>query len=409
MLVSRLISPARRGGAVLGVACLVVAASTQSAPGSETAPVSVRVEGLSETRLPPTQVVLGNAPVVKDGNPEHACPAHSALAALELATGGSWGGPWNAKFKQYELFTIEGETHLFEPEAKANYFWSFWLDDKEAEAGACEALVNPGDRVLFLVGCFGEACPQPAPTPLGIEAPSSANVREQVQVTVRSFSRTGVSAEVAGATVSGADAPATTDAHGHTTLTFSRSGSSTVHVTAPASIRTQATICVHNGNDGTCGTQTPSGVTPPPAAGAQQNLAVAPYKGPYAIIARSVGLIDGHSYSRRRAPRLLAGMVTAHTGVSSVGIELWRSYRGRCYAYDGARERFARARCKHGGFFRVPGGASFFKVSSTSRFSYLLPFALPPGEYVLDIEATDTAGNHTVLARGTSRVRFNVR
>ena len=48
-------------------------------------------------------------------------------------------------------------------------------------------------------------------------------------------------------------------------------------------------------------------------------------------------------------------------------------------------------------------------MSSTSRFSYLLPFALPPGEYVLDIEATDTAGNHTVLARGTSRVRFNVR
>jgi hypothetical protein len=38
-----------------------------------------------------------------------------------------------------------------------------------------------------------------------------------------------------------------------------------------------------------------------------------------------------------------------------------------------------------------------------------MPFALGRGEYVLDIEATDAAGNHTTLARGTSRIRFYVR
>jgi hypothetical protein len=120
-------------------------------------------------------------------------------------------------------------------------------------------------------------------------------------------------------------------------------------------------------------------------------------------------VVDGRSYSRRTAPRVLAGLVTSHTGISSVSIELWRAYKGRCYSYDGAHERFMRARCKHGGFFRIPGSASFFKVSSTSGFSYLLPFALSPGEYVLDIQATDIVGNRTVLARGTSRVRFHVR
>jgi hypothetical protein len=409
MLKSRRVSQARRAGVALVAACLVLAAATQVALAAEPGQVTVRVEGLTETKLLPTQVTLGSVPLVKDGNPEHACPAHSALAALELATGGSWSGPWNSKFKQYELFTIEGETHLFEPEAKANYFWSFWLDEKEAEAGACEAQVNPGDRILFVVGCFGEACPTPAPTPLGIEAPASANVREPVQVTVRSFSRTGVPSEVAGATISGADVPATTDAHGHVTLTFTRTGSSTLRVSAPGSIRTEATICVHSGNDGTCGTQAPAGVTPPPASSLQQSVTSVPYKGPYAIVARTTGLMDGHSYSRRTVPRVLGGTVSAHTGVSSVSIDLWRTYRRRCYSYDGARERFRRARCKHGGFFRIPGAASFFKVSSTSSFSYLLPFALPPGEYVLDIDATDIAGNHTTPARGTSRVRFYVR
>ena len=64
------------------------------------------------------------------------------------------------------------------------------------------------------------------------------------------------------------------------------------------------------------------------------------------------------------------------------------------------RERFLRARCAEG---------SFFKVSTTGSFSYLLPSALQPGRYVLDIKASDAAGNTTTLARGTSRIVFYVR
>jgi hypothetical protein len=106
---------------------------------------------------------------------------------------------------------------------------------------------------------------------------------------------------------------------------------------------------------------------------------------------------------------VLAGVVTAHTTVSSVSIELWRMFKGRCYAYDGMRERFMSAHCAHSSFFKIPGASSFFKVSGQSSFSYLMPFALGRGEYVLDIEATDAAGNHTTLARGSSRIRFYVR
>jgi hypothetical protein len=124
------------------------------------------------------------------------------------------------------------------------------------------------------------------------------------------------------------------------------------------------------------------------------------YKGPYALVADVTGPIDGHHYSRRSAPRVLAGHILTHNGVSEVSAELRRQYRGRCYSYDGARERFHAARCHTG---------SFFKVSNGGTFSYLLPAALAPGRYVLDIQARDSAGNTTTLARGTSRIVFVVR
>ncbi len=117
-------------------------------------------------------------------------------------------------------------------------------------------------------------------------------------------------------------------------------------------------------------------------------------------MAKLAGLIDNHHYARGHAPKVLAGTVLAHTGIASVSLRLRRSYRGRCYAYKGASERFGPAHC---------GDGSFFKVGTQASFSYLLPESLPPGRYVLDVQATDAAGNRTTLARGTSRVVFYVR
>ena len=167
--------------------------------------------------------------------------------------------------------------------------------------------------------------------------------------------------------------------------------------TAAGSIRTEATVCVHNGNDGTCGTKLPA---KPYAAPVPPPSTVVPYTGPYAVVAKAVGVLDGHVYGPGHAPRVLAGTVLAHAAVSSVSIELRRRNRARCSAYSGARERFVSARC---------GQGSFFQVSRTPTFSYLLPSALAPGRYVLDIQATDALGNRTTLARGTSRIVFYVR
>jgi hypothetical protein len=361
------------------------------------AAVTVRVEGINQTLLPPTQVTTDATPVVKDGNNEHSCSGASAAGALQLATGGSWGGEWFGGFG-YSAETILGETHAFEPEAPANYFWSYWLDNKASSVGICEGELQAGQSILFFPECFSEEEPNPCPpppNPLGVSAPPIAERGAPVTVTVTSYANvSGAASPAVGAAVTGGGAGATTDSAGHATLAIPQSGNIQLQVTAPGSVRTETTVCVHDGNDGTCGTTSPSGSsTPAPGAAAA-------YKGPYAVVAQATGVQDGHFYPRGRGPKVLSGTIATHTSVASVGLKLRRSYRGRCFAYDGVAERFKRAHC---------GEGNFFTVGSAPSFSYLLPAALAPGRYVLDVQASDAAGNRTTLARGTSRIVFYVR
>lgn len=388
-------SISRRLLKVLLLACLCSLAFASLARAAAPASVTVRVEGLTETKLPATPVTTTSTPVVKDGNAAHACPGTSAIGALELATGGNWSGPWNEEFNQYEIFSIEGELHEFDSASTANYFWSLWVNDQESTVGACEAELQPGARVLFFASCFGSTCPGES-LPLEIEAPATANVGEKVSVAIKRYSASGQGTPTEGATVAGAAQAATTNASGQAAVSFAQAGEYTLRASAAESVRTEATVCVHNGNDGNCGTTAPSGatITPAPAA------ATTTYSGPFAVVAKATNIVDGRVYTPAKAPRVLSGTVASHTQVSSVEMRLRRSYRGRCYAYDGKTERFARARC---------GNGSFFKVSSAPSFSYLLPGALAPGRYVLDLEATDAAGHRSTLARGTSRIVFYVR
>ena len=395
--------------ASLAIAVALVLIAAAPAPASGPASVSVRVEGLNETKLPATQVTTTTAPVVKDGKPADACPGTNASGALELATGGNWSGTWfggkveEGKFKGlgYSVETILGETWTF----SSGSFWDFWVDNKALEEGVCERELQPGDQILLYPCHFEEG--HECPNPLALEAPASAAAGEPVAVTVKRYAANGSATPAAGATISGAAAPATADSTGHATVTFSRAGAAALLATAAGAVRAEAPVCVHSGNDGTCGTTAPAPATTAPAP---VSVAPVPYRGPFAVVASATGVLDGHVYSRAGSPRLLAGKVTAHTAVTSVSIELWRTSRGRCYVYDGIRGRFKRAGCRRSGFFRIPGpGGGFFKVSTTSSFSYLLPSALPRGEYVLDILATDAAGNRTTLARGSSRTRFYVR
>jgi hypothetical protein len=362
------------------------------------ATVTVRVEGPTETLVNPTQVLTTTAPVVKDGNQADSCTGTSAAGALQLATKGNWDGNWFSGLG-YSVETIEGQSFPF----TQPFYWSFWLDGKPATTGICEAELSSGDSILFFPECFSETsgvCP-PAPNPLGIEAPAVAELGKPVTVTVTSYANaTGAPSPAAGATVTGGGASATTDSSGHATVAFTSTGPLYLQASAAGAVRSEAAVCVHNGNDGNCGAQNSSGSGGSTGGTTSGGVTAVPFKDAYALVPHVTGLADGHVYTRAHAPRILSGSVLAHTTVSSISLTLRREYRRRCYAFNGVTTQFARARC---------GTGKPFKVSANSTFSYLLPSALAPGRYVLDIQATDAAGNRTTLARGTSRIVFYVR
>jgi hypothetical protein len=394
---SRCCSGSFAGAVLIGFLAVL---SLSAVPALAAPTVTVRIEGESGTLLPQTKVTLDQP------DPLSACagnPANSVASAINLAVDGNWDHGKGEGFTE----TILGETHAFTHESDT---WAEWVNYKWG-GGICADLLSEGDEVLMVADHEPEPFFAPTVLPLVFSQPP-ATVQTGVPFTLAVsaiHTAAGAFAEpgegepqpMAGATVSGGGVSGLTDANGTVTLTLANAGETTLFAKksgdAPSA---PLTICVHNANDGTCGTP---GATAAGASGAVAGIKEAlagPYKGAYALVADVKGLIDGHVYPRRDAPRVLNGTVLAHSAVSSVSLELRRQYRGRCYAYEGTRERFLRAGCGHG---------SLFKVSSNGVFSYLLPSALAPGRYVLDVQATDLAGNSTTLARGTSRLVFYVR
>ncbi len=375
------------------VAVLVLPSAALASPT-----VNVRVQGEASTLLPLTAVTLEKPEPVSE------CPADSVNAAINLAVHGNWDHGDEEGSKGDFTETILGETHAFTHESDT---WAVWINDKWG-GGICEDLLSEGDEVLLVA----DHEPEPfAPTVLPLAmagVPSSVLVGASFNVSVNKIhTRAGTFPEIgegtpepeSGVTVSGGGASATTDANGVATLAFARSGTYTLIASEPgAAPSAPVSICVRESGEPACGVQGSPGSSSAssPASGPSVG---ASYKGAYALVPKLTSLLDGHTYTRGHAPRVLSGSVLGHTTISSISLTLRRQYRGRCYAFDGVSTRFVRARC---------GTGSPFKVSSNGLFSYLLPSALEPGRYVLDIAATDAAGNRTTLARGTSRIVFYV-
>jgi hypothetical protein len=386
-----------RAALLVGVLFCLLVPSSAVATGVS-ASVTVRVEGLTETKVSPTILTTTAAPIVKDGNPAHSCPGTSAAGALELATKGAWSGKWFSGLG-YSVETIENESYPF----TQPYFWTFWLNHKSQEVGVCGVELGPGDEVLLFPECFSEKageCPAVAPTPLAIEAPATANAGEAVTVAVKQYNSKGEASPAVGANIIGGGAGASTDSQGHATLKFFGAGTYTLRVsgapTGPPAVRTEATICVHEGNDGTCGTTVPVAPKGIPK-GAPEIVPVVP-----ANVAMVGGVKNERHYPRRDGPRILKGLVQVPAGgtLRDVRISIQRRHGRKCMVFSGVRAAFVHARC---------GVARFFSIGSAESFSYLLPTSLPAGRYVYDIEAVDATGRLTRLVPGVSHVVFYVK
>ena len=246
----------------------------------------------------------------------------------------------------------------------------------------------------MLVDCFSATMQCASRTPLRLSGvPATVAPGQTVSLKVEQFvtafdpgqNRTNTTPEpAAGATISAGGQTVTTDAAGVAQLTLTTPGAVTIAVTKPDRIRTAAVTCVTSGSDGNCGTQLPPGT---PLGTEIANDTTAP-------TATLSGLPRGKVFSRKRAPRRLRGTVSADpSGLKSVRLSILRKRGGRCWAFDGASERFERHGCD---------GSRSFRIGDRAEWSYLLPKRLPRGRYTIRVAAIDKAGNDSAT---TTRIR----
>jgi hypothetical protein len=416
--------------ALCAASLVVLLAST----GAQAAPITVnlRVEGSSktlyegpvttegETFQTPAGEALHEAPhpcnyaenghsenekheVFTNGGTPTATPT-SALHHAALSTGLEFNAEWSTSYGDF-LVTQVGPDINEDKEPFAS--WGYAVNDTTAPVGGCQIALAPGNEVLWAYNYFN------LKHLLSLTGPTSANEGSPITVHVVD-GQTGapiagatIGEDVAGVTTTLSGSP-TTNAEGNATVALAHTGTVELKATQPESVRSNAIgVCVHNGNDGTCGTQpllyacaasAPVSSTPAPSCGGPPVIAPPPA----ADAAVAGGVKAGHVYPRHKGPRILSGLVKVPAGgtLREVRISLQRRVGKRCFAFNGTTETFVRDRC---------GATRFFSVGGSESFSYLLPSSLPKGRYVYDIEAIDDAGVATKLVPGVSHVVFYVK
>jgi hypothetical protein len=367
-----------------------VAVATLCAPAVATpATVQLRIEGATSTIFEGPVTTQGKA-IDKGGGP-HPCdgttrttppnpgPGPTMTSALDdasLAAGFQWTATW-FDFGDF-LVTSVGPP----AENAGSGFWGTVLNFQPTPVGGCQQQVRAGDEALF---AFGDVFAQPL---LKLSGPTIAPLGQQATVTVVS-GKDG--SAVPGATITGAPGSPSTGADGTAQVAFDSPGVKRLKSEAPGAIRSSALlVCVPQRGAADCGPATPRSTA---GFGALARDTRAPR-------ARISSPSNGRRY--RRGPRLLRGSATDDaTGVGAVRLALRQYVPGkRCRWWNGNRERFVKRGCR---------SPLFFAAGTGERWSYLLPRALPRGRYLLQVQASDRAGNREQrFERSRTRIGFSV-
>lgn len=411
MLISRRISVAL---CAMFLVALLASACAQAAPIT----VNLRVEGstttlyegpvTTEAILDPPGITTESSPTaepcdVKDNGANGGFGAAgtptTALYDAATANGLAFNAEWSKSLEDFEITQVGGD---IANAGNNEEYWGYAVNYTTAGVGGCQFQLAPGSEVLWAYNYFNLS------HLLSLAGPTSANVGSPITVHVvdgqtgAPIAGAAIGEDVAGVTTT-IPGSSVTNAEGNATVTLAHTGTVKLKATQAESVRSNAiSVCVHNGNDGTCGTQpilyacaTSAGV---PSCGGP--LVVAPP--PFADTPVAGGVKAGHVYHRHKGPRILSGLVQVPAGgtLRDVRISLQRRTGKRCFAFDGITETFVRDRC---------GATRFFSVGGSESFSYLLPSSLPKGRYVYDIEAINDAGDATKLVSGASHVVFYVK
>ena len=339
------------------------------------------------------------------------CSGAFPATALETAVAGDWDGP------AFGVTRIQGEAHPF---VSGGSSWAVYVNGQFINDTACDHTLADGDKVLFWWS--NAFATEGYDKPVLLDAPSTAVPGQPFTVTVKDtettfdvnyFGTTSITT-LAGASVAGGTATATTGADGKAQVTVA-GGPYTLVATKGNRAPARISGCATNGSDGFCGTskvdcaiggtscpRPPIGPPAPCVTNGSDGFCGSPDK----VVANAAitAVAEGKKYKKGAGPRVLSGKVANDgSGIADVRLRLTRNDGGKCASYDGKTEKF-KALKKCGASHGV-----WFSVGAKQEFTYLLPSKLGRGRYVLDVEVTDKAGNTTKsLARGSSRVVFFV-
>ncbi len=345
---------------------MALAAAAAVPAGAASAPDAfVRVEGAHTTLIAQRLVRTQSGDRVK-GN---ACSETSAAAALDDATHGKWSGSYSTKYGDYLVSSIDGETPT------GTNFWTLFVNGRTSSTGACETPLHSGDHVLWF-DCQADANFNCTNNPLAVTLPTVAQRGRRITAHVTQIDGAGHSTLMGGARIGGA----TTDASGVAHLTLHSAG--TIRLQARRSGATPSdpvSVCVYVHKRSECGS-------------AGRSPAV-----------RVTGISERETFTRAHAPRELNGTAGPDpSGLTDVSFSVHRrASNGHCSYYDADRAAFRATGCGM--------AAPLFSLGASAKWSYLLPTALAPGRYVLEVIATDGANRHTKLVTGRSRIDFTVR
>ncbi len=207
----------------LGGASLALAVAPAAALAAK---VSVRIEGASKTLQAAKTIQTPSGSITKFGAPAGACPAASALGALNTATHGRWNGKYYSSFSDYLITSILDETGN----------WAIWVDNKYSTKGACEIKPHPGEQLLFAVDSLKKH-----EHPLGIIAPAKAKAGKAFKLKIVSYSDQGKATPVAGGHVRGGGLNAVSDKQGFVPVADGAAAKLTFTATDEGFIRSAAT------------------------------------------------------------------------------------------------------------------------------------------------------------------------
>ncbi|HVE67734.1 MAG TPA: Ig-like domain-containing protein [Solirubrobacteraceae bacterium] len=359
--------------AVLVAALAFAASPALAAPAT----VNLRIEGKTSTIFE-GPVTTDAKTLTKDASGPHACdgtngganpaPGPTMTTALDdgaIAGGFTWDGTWFS-FGDFGIDRIGPDAN------SSSEFWGYAHNWQSSSVGGCQQQVADGDDVLFGYDYFSKTAL------LRLTGPATAEANRPVTVTVvDGQSGSPAAGASVGGTVTGPD--------GQATVTFSSTGVQRLKAERPAALRSNAlVVCVHRGDDGTCGTGVPGGSAGPGPAAAGDG-ATTDTRG---AVPAFVGIREGQRFPARRAPRLLRGTVDpGAAGIHRVRFRLRRTSGGRCFFYSAVLERFRRGTCRADWFL--------YRVGDRRSWEYLLPSRPAPGSYILSVRVMDRWGRES--------------